>query len=345
MDGVKRMATVRIGTPFQGDATPAVKFHLGDHLGSGTLAVAGSGAWISREEFTPYGETSFGGYARKRYRFAGKERDEESGLDYFGARYFAPWLARWTTCDPAGRVDGLNLYAYAANNPVVLVDPTGRQSSQGSAGGVDPAPPEPETSDTPVAQDTGGGPPHQSITSPGIEPEHREPEPEDADIPTVDVNDLPEATEHAPAGTFRNAPPGGVGEPEWTNPAWEEGTGPFIEGFKVGAEHAVINQAEGVAATAGGPAGALVGDPVSEELDSIKSDVPDVPNESGSVGWALGYTFTNAVLLFIGGRMVELGEPGGGGPAAAVAVEERVARAVGAATGTTDATLSRKGRC
>ena len=46
---------------------------------------------------TPYGETSFGSYARKRYRFTGKERDEESGLSYHGARYYAPWLGRWAS--------------------------------------------------------------------------------------------------------------------------------------------------------------------------------------------------------------------------------------------------------
>ena len=38
----------------------------------------------------------------KRYRYTGKERDEENGLYYHGARYYAPWLGRWTSCDPAG---------------------------------------------------------------------------------------------------------------------------------------------------------------------------------------------------------------------------------------------------
>ena len=40
----------------------------------------------------------------KRYRFSGKERDDETGLYYFGARYYAPWLGRWTSTDPAGFV-------------------------------------------------------------------------------------------------------------------------------------------------------------------------------------------------------------------------------------------------
>jgi RHS repeat-associated protein len=89
--------------------------------------VDGAGALVNREEFTPYGDTSFGSFARKRYRFTGKERDEESGLNYQGARYYAPWLARWTSCDPAGIADGPNLYTYVRNNPMRLVDPTGMQ--------------------------------------------------------------------------------------------------------------------------------------------------------------------------------------------------------------------------
>ena len=83
---------------------------------------------INREEYTPYGETSFGSFASKRYRFTGKERDEESGLYYHGARYYAPWLARWVSCDPAGMVDGMNLYRFARGSPIGFTDPTGTQS-------------------------------------------------------------------------------------------------------------------------------------------------------------------------------------------------------------------------
>jgi RHS repeat-associated protein len=61
----------------------------------------------------------------KRYRFTGKERDEETGLDYFGVRYYASWLGRWTSGDPGGFVDGLNLYRYTRNNPVNGVDAEG----------------------------------------------------------------------------------------------------------------------------------------------------------------------------------------------------------------------------
>ncbi|WP_291318851.1 RHS repeat-associated core domain-containing protein, partial [Desulfonatronospira sp.] len=64
----------------------------------------------------------------KRYRYTGKERDEETGLSYHGARYYAPWLGRWTAADPEGLVDGADLYVYARNNPVRYVDPNGMES-------------------------------------------------------------------------------------------------------------------------------------------------------------------------------------------------------------------------
>ena len=66
----------------------------------------------------------------KRYRFTGKERDEETGLDYHGARYYAPWLGRWSSADPKGMVDGPNLYRYARDNPVVLTDPGGTDAGE-----------------------------------------------------------------------------------------------------------------------------------------------------------------------------------------------------------------------
>jgi len=64
----------------------------------------------------------------KRYRFTGKERDDETGLYYFGVRYYAAWLGRWTSTDPGGFVDGLNLYVYVRNNPVNGVDELGYET-------------------------------------------------------------------------------------------------------------------------------------------------------------------------------------------------------------------------
>ncbi len=126
------------------DATPPVLYQLGDHLGSCEVVLDSAGDFVNREEFLPYGETSFGSYARKRYRFTGKERDEESSLYYYGARYYAPWLCRWTTPDPAGLTDGLSLYCYVHDNPVRHVDSTGRQTEPPA----EASPPQPSLSGT-----------------------------------------------------------------------------------------------------------------------------------------------------------------------------------------------------
>jgi hypothetical protein len=89
MDGTQRVALVRFGTAHPEEKGPAVQFNLGDHVGSSNAVTDSNGEFINREEFTPYGETSFGSFAKARYRFTGKERDEESGLNYHLARYYA----------------------------------------------------------------------------------------------------------------------------------------------------------------------------------------------------------------------------------------------------------------
>lgn len=133
MDDQSRIAMVRVGQALDDrDASPQVQYHLGDHLGSSHVVVGGDGAtahaFINREEYFPYGETSFGSFGRKRYRYSGKERDEESGLYYYGARYLAPWMARWVSCDPEGQEDDTNLYHFVDANPLRNVDPNGLQT-------------------------------------------------------------------------------------------------------------------------------------------------------------------------------------------------------------------------
>ncbi len=130
LDGDQRVLEAREGEPHPDDRGPAVRHLLGDHLGSCTLTVDPAGAFVNREEFTPYGESSFGGFARKRYRYMGKERDEESGLSQHGLRFYAPWLARWTSTDPAGAVDGWNLYAFCRLNPLRFVDLQGTDAKE-----------------------------------------------------------------------------------------------------------------------------------------------------------------------------------------------------------------------
>lgn len=128
LDGTQRITTVRVGAPFPDDNAPAIRYHAGDHLGNSNVLIDDTGVWVNREEYTPYGETSFGSFALKRYRFNGKERDEESGLYYFGARYYAPWMARWVSCDPLGMVEQASLYTYARNRPIRFTDRIGLNS-------------------------------------------------------------------------------------------------------------------------------------------------------------------------------------------------------------------------
>jgi RHS repeat-associated protein len=125
-DNATRIATARAGPPLPNDPSPTVAYHLDDHLGSSTAVLDSSGALFNREEYTPYGETSFGSFAKKRYRFTAKERDEESGLYYNGARYYAPWLARWISTDPIPK-PSQSPYRYAADNPLRMVDPSGAE--------------------------------------------------------------------------------------------------------------------------------------------------------------------------------------------------------------------------
>ncbi len=132
MDDQRRIAIVEtrtIGT----DPSPAqlIRYQLSNHLQSAALELDDNGQIISYEEYYPYGSTSYQAVRNqtetpKRYRFTGKERDEETGLYYHGARYYAAWLGRWTAADPAGMVDGVNLYGYVRNNSVRRLDPTGQ---------------------------------------------------------------------------------------------------------------------------------------------------------------------------------------------------------------------------
>ncbi|HEU4425053.1 MAG TPA: SpvB/TcaC N-terminal domain-containing protein [Pilimelia sp.] len=132
LDGTKRIALAERRTAGDdGTAELLVRFQLGNHLGSACLELDADGRVISYEDYHPYGSTSYQAVDRsvraaaKRYRFTGMERDVSTGLEYHSARYYAPWLARWTAADPAGFVDGPNLFRYTRNNPVNATDPSG----------------------------------------------------------------------------------------------------------------------------------------------------------------------------------------------------------------------------
>src|SRR6185312_14162609 len=83
------------------------------------------------DDYYPYGEPIAAG-TQSLLKFTGKERDTESGLDYFGARYYGSSMGRFMSPDPVVitterlmNPQQLNLYAYVANNPLRFIDPTG----------------------------------------------------------------------------------------------------------------------------------------------------------------------------------------------------------------------------
>ena len=134
MDDKQRIALVETRT-LGNDPAPQqlIRYQLGNHLGSASLELDHQAQIISYEEYTPYGSSSYQAArsqmeTAKRYRYTGKERDEESGLNYHGARYYAPWLGRWTSIDP---VDSINLYCYALCRPTQLTDRNGREPDVG----------------------------------------------------------------------------------------------------------------------------------------------------------------------------------------------------------------------
>ena len=128
MHAVATQITWTQGNPPAGVQNPQLRYQLDNHLGSATREVDKDGQIISYEEYIPYGGTSLvaGRNASevqlKQYRYSGKERDSVTGFYYYGARYYAPWLGRWMSADPAGTVDGLNLYAFVGGNPVTYRD-------------------------------------------------------------------------------------------------------------------------------------------------------------------------------------------------------------------------------
>lgn len=129
MDDQSRVANVRMGDAM-GDSTPAIKYNLENNIYSSAVILDNNGTIVNTQEYYPFGETSFGSYGKKRYQYVGKERDEESGLYYYGARYYAPWTCRFISCDPkAAETPQQSPYNYCHNNPVNLIDPDGMQAT------------------------------------------------------------------------------------------------------------------------------------------------------------------------------------------------------------------------
>ncbi|MEL6303830.1 MAG: RHS repeat-associated core domain-containing protein [Bacteroidota bacterium] len=130
---VALVETKTVDSPSDGSPGLLLRYQYQDHLGSAAIELDQNGKTISHEEYYPYGTTSYQAVdkelkaAAKRYRYTGMERDEESGLAYHSARYYMPWLCRWTRPDPIGIKGGKNLYSYVSNNPIGKSDSTGTE--------------------------------------------------------------------------------------------------------------------------------------------------------------------------------------------------------------------------
>ncbi|MEO6302268.1 MAG: RHS repeat-associated core domain-containing protein [Bacteroidia bacterium] len=82
-----------------------------------------------------FGDSSLRTFVYKRYRYVGKERDAESGLYYYGARYYAAWTCRFISVDPlAGKYVRQSSYVHADNNPINKIDHNGMGTGDGNKG-------------------------------------------------------------------------------------------------------------------------------------------------------------------------------------------------------------------
>jgi RHS repeat-associated protein len=119
----------------------STRYYLADHLGTTQVELSAGGYPVWEGQFAPFGQELDTQPTAMRYKFTGKERDAESGLDYFGARYYASSLGRWMIPDwsakeepvpyaKLGDPQSLNLYSYVLNKPVSLSDPDGHCGQQ-----------------------------------------------------------------------------------------------------------------------------------------------------------------------------------------------------------------------
>jgi RHS repeat-associated protein len=117
--------------------TGTVNYYFSNHLGSASVITSATGVIQEQMDFYPFGGVAYSsGSDPNHYKFTGKERDSESGLDNFGARYFTSSLGRFMTPDWAARPtavpyavfgdpQSLNLYTYVRNDPVTHADANG----------------------------------------------------------------------------------------------------------------------------------------------------------------------------------------------------------------------------
>jgi RHS repeat-associated protein len=124
------------------------QYYHGDHLGSTRIMTDATGTVISSCTYAPFGEQvgCSPDNASNHYRFSGKERDAETGADYFGGRYYGSSMGRFLTPDwsegpatvPYAHLENpqtLNLYSYVDNNPINGIDVDGHSPHESMVAG------------------------------------------------------------------------------------------------------------------------------------------------------------------------------------------------------------------
>ncbi len=106
---------------------------LRDALNSTIALTNSSGSIVDQTTYDPYGNTTDSApSSASAFEFTGRENDQTfGGLYYMRARYYSPQLARFISRDPAGLAGGVNLYAYAGDDPIDFSDPTGTDNLEG----------------------------------------------------------------------------------------------------------------------------------------------------------------------------------------------------------------------
>jgi RHS repeat-associated protein len=115
--------------PFENNLYDAYFYHS-DHLGSSNYISNNTGIVSQHTEYLPFGETFVDEHLNSHntpFKFNAKELDDETGNYYYGARYYNPKWSTWLSVDPlAEKYPEISPYAYCANNPIIYIDPDGR---------------------------------------------------------------------------------------------------------------------------------------------------------------------------------------------------------------------------
>lgn len=103
-------------------------YYSNDHLGSASVVTDQNGTVVEQTAYDPWGNITSGGTNGK-YQYTGQEKDSETGLDYYNARYYNPAIQHFTQADTlvadAYNPQTLNRYSYVQNNPIAYTDPSG----------------------------------------------------------------------------------------------------------------------------------------------------------------------------------------------------------------------------